>query len=102
MAKKRGKSRRSYGRKRGGHKKKGIIFGLTAYDFATIGYNVEQFGAVDAAELAMNGQWREAGSAMAGKLVDNIPSLIVGNILLYVGKKVAQKVIAPAARRYLV
>ena len=89
--------------KRGGHKsKKGIIFGLTAYDFATIGYNVEQFGAVDAAELAMAGDWRGAGSTMAGKIVDNIPSIVVGNILLYVGKKVAQKVIAPAARRYLV
>lgn len=82
--------------------KKGIIGGLTALDLATVAFNAQQMGVGQAAQAMMDGDYEGAGSALVENSLANIPTMIGGNIGIYIFKKIAQKVIPPKVRKYLI
>lgn len=82
--------------------KNGIIGGLTVTDFATIAFNAQMMGVGPAATQAFEGDYEGAGATLVENLTSNIPGIIAGNLGIYIFKKVAQKVIPPKVRKYLV
>jgi hypothetical protein len=91
---------RSYIRRRGGHKKKGIIFGLGVGDIAMISYTLGQMGVQEGATQAMNGDFAGGGATIASTTMNNIFPIITGDIILGVGFKLVRKFLPSSAKRY--